>query len=210
MNSTSLDPKSLRAASLTGRDTDRGPGVNNFFSLPGELTATVYRLKININVSFFKNPIFITNIYNYSIKLQVIIIFYFYHFDTHELMSQEKRSFLILYVGQWVYIFFYLEKLKHVLQFSSVYSENALNAYIVSSIFLSCVTAAWKRNIFWRVNDLSVEKYVRIEHVCPIIGSYIVSIKACSVYMLGKLTQQCTKVSRNTGDRFQDVSTCSG
>lgn len=106
MNSTSLDPKSLRAASLTGRDTDRGPGVNNFFSLPGELTATVYRLKININVSFFKNPIFITNIYNYSIKLQVIIIFYFYHFDTHELMSQEKRSFLILYVGQWVYIFF--------------------------------------------------------------------------------------------------------
>lgn len=162
MNSTSLDPKSLRAASLTGRDTDRGPGVNNFFSLPGELTATVYRLKININVSFFKNPIFITNIYNYSIKLQVIIIFYFYHFDTHELMSQEKRSFLILYVGQWVYIFFYLEKLKHVLQFSSVYSENALNAYIVSSIFLSCLTAALKRNIFWRVNDLSVEKYVRI------------------------------------------------
>lgn len=162
MNSTSLDPKSLRAASLTGRDTDRGPGVNNFFSLPGELTATVYRLKININVSFFKNPIFITNIYNYSIKLQVIIIFYFYHFDTHELMSQEKRSFLIQYVGQWVYIFFYLEKLKHVLQFSSVYSENALNAYIVSSIFLSCVTVALKRNIFWRVNDLSVEKYVRI------------------------------------------------
>lgn len=59
MNSTSLDPKSLRAASLTERDTDRGPGVNNFFSLPGELTATVYRLKININinVSFFKNTI---------------------------------------------------------------------------------------------------------------------------------------------------------